>query len=253
MIPMLEIKFLIRFLVTICCVILSLSSSASFDENAKKNFGEMIKRLNYNPDDIHTGDRLRKHCREHNENLKCIGALNKLVKSHKKNRILRYQAALAYVDELPGHTIFRKGWLSTRSMNHVSEIIKYDEADWPSYYIRGLNGVYWPLIFRKMSAAIVDLEKCVELTEDMPEGLRKPYNALAFIALGDAHVKNGDVEAGRDVYERGIKIFRSSAKLKSRLEMSSSQLTEYIAEIRHADTRVDTDISLLVTGGSEKI
>lgn len=215
-------------------------------------FGVLVKRLNYNPDDLQVGDRLREKCRQEKNSVRCIDALNDLSKKHPKNKSLRYQAALAYVDEVPGHSLFRQGWLSSRSMAHMSKIIEIEPNDWPAFYIRGLNGLYWPTSFRKLPKSIADLSFCIELSSGLPAGLKKPYHALAYIALGDAYVKNGEVEEGRKTYRLGASKF-SSSELDKRLGLNDEKLVAFVKDFRHTDQRVDTEISFLLDGGENKI
>lgn len=235
-------------------VIISISAVAAGElmGEEKSEFDALVKRLNYNPDDLEAGDRLRSICRKNDANGECIDALNELTKRHPKNRSLRYQAALSYVDEVPGHSLFRQGWLSSRSMEHMSEVIHLEPNDWAAYYIRGLNGLYWPRSFRKLPKAITDLTTCIDLSKKLPDGLVKPYHGLAYIALGDAYVKNKDIEKGREIYSQGSKAFESS-EMKKRLSMNDEELSNFIKEFRHTDKAVDTEISFLLGGGAEKL
>lgn len=215
-------------------------------------FGVLQRRLLYNPDDLKVGDQLRALCVREDKIDQCIDALNQLTEKHPDNKSLRYQAALAYVDAVPGKTLFRQGWLSTRSMKHVSRVIEADPEDWPAYYIRGLNAVYWPTSFHKLSGAIADLKRCLEISGAMPAGLRRPYHALAFIALGDAYVKADEISAARATYQQGAELFDSNI-LRSRVVMSDQQLIDWVRDFRNTDSRVDTEISFLSSGGKEKI
>ncbi len=216
------------------------------------DFSRLVRRLSYNPDDLAAGDELREHCRANEIVPKCIESLNELTKKHPKNKSLRYQAALAYVDEVPGHSLFRQGWLSTRSMNHMTKIIEGEPDDWTAHYIRGLNGLYWPTSFRKLPGSIKDLTYCISLSDKLPRGLLRPYHGYAYIALGDAFVKKGEIDKAIKVYKEGVEIF-TSAKLEKRLQMSADELAQYVADLRHTDTRVDTTISFLVNGGENKL
>lgn len=232
----------------------AISNAAQVDRETfmPDDFVVLTRRLSYNPDDLRAGDKLRSLCRKRNTVDRCIDVLNALTERHPKNKFLRYHAALAYVDQVPGHSLFKQGWLSTRSMNHVTSVIEQDATDWPAYYIRGLNGIYWPKSFRKLSGAIDDLETCIALSNAAPEGLRRPYHGLAYIALGDAYVKNGMVEDALRVYQIGAAIF-DSEKLRYRLSLTHEELAVYVNDLRHTDRRVDTDISFLLDGGDNRI
>lgn len=252
-----DIKIVYLFIsLIICCFGFSnyafSKASESGVENNRSIFNVLVRRLNYNPDDLGAGDKLREHCRLKSISSDCINELNSLTKKYPRNKFLRYQAALAYVDEVPGHSLFRQGWLSSRSMSHMTEVIEWEPNDWPAYYIRGLNGLYWPTLFHKLPRAITDLQFCINLSDKLPKGLLKPYHVLAFVALGDAYVKDGDVSKGQEIYKKGLSLHKSS-ELEKRLRMSSEKLTEFIKEFRHTDRTVDTEISFLLDGGASKL
>ncbi len=215
-------------------------------------FDRLVRRLSYNPDDLETGDELRNHCRSENISTECIEKLNELTEQYPKNKFLRYQAALAYVDEIPGHSLFRQGLLSSRAMGHMTEVIDWEPNDWSAYYIRGLNGLYWPTLFRKLPRAIKDFQFCISLSNKLPKGLLKPYHIFAYIALGDAYVKDGDVIKGREVYRKGLGFFKSN-ELRNRIKMNPDELVKFVTELRHTDQRVDTEISFLLDGGADKL
>ncbi len=217
-----------------------------------QQYEALVKRLKYNPDDIQAGDTLRELCRQRNVVPICIDAFNDLASLHPKNKYIRYHAALAYIDEVPGHSLFKKGWYSTRSMNHMNAVLDQDPNDWSAFYIRGLNGIYWPISFKRLGRAISDLQQCIALSEKMPDGLKQPYHLLAYIALGDAFVKNGELGKAREIYRRGLRLMKS-AKLKHRLSLDDSVLRDFIKEVRDADKPVDTYISFLVDGGKNKL
>ena len=240
-----------KILLLLFCLVYS-SSSFSQNQSYTEEFDSIERRLNYNPDDIVAGNRLREICREQNIISTCIDSLNNLVDKHPKNKNARYQAALAYVDEVPGHSLFKQGWYSTRSMDHMSALLENDPVDWSAFYIRGLNGIFWPLSFRRLPGAIKDLKKCIEISSALPEGLQKSYHVYAYIALGDAYVKNGEIEEAIKIYRRGNEI-ENSKKLEKRLSLNTEELAEFVNNIRDRDKPVDTDISFLLDGGSSRL
>ncbi len=181
------------------------------DEKHNDDYALLTKRLNHNPDDIAAGENLRELCRAKKQQVQCIEILNGLAKKHPRNKNIRYHTALAYVDEVPGHTLCKKGWYLTRSLSHMSEVIEFEPIDWGAYYIRGLNSIYCPKSFRRIHKAIRDLEKCTELSEKLPAGLWRPYHVLGYLALGDAYVRAGELEKARAVY-RKRKVLHPSKK-----------------------------------------
>ena len=249
-----------RFLILWVLVIVALSGNYAaakpgddFSDVHKQEFGAIERRLSYNPDDLKAGNRLREICRSEKSVPVCIKILNDLTQKYPKNKTLRYHAALAYVDQVPGHTLFKQGWYSTRSMDHMSEILKDDPTDWSALYIRGLNGIFWPNSFRRLPGAIKDLEKCIELSTHLPDGLKKPYHTFAYIALGDAHVKNGSIDQGLQVYKQGLEI-HDSKRLEKRVSFKTNdELIAYVLDVNDRNKPVDTDITFLLDGGLSKL
>lgn len=228
------------------------AGSVSGNENYKAEFTSFVKRLEYNPDDLEAGNRLREICRKNDKVQDCIEALNELAKKHPTNKAIRYNAALAYIDIVPGHSLFKKGWYSSRSMDHMTDLLEYEPNDWSAYYIRGLNSIYWPKSFKRIPKAVADLKQAIAISESLPEGLRRPYHVLAYIALGDAYVKGGDLQLARETYRQGLAL-ESSKVIKGRMAMTDAELESFVMEHRDTENHVDTDITFLVTGGSNKL
>ena len=246
-----QIKIIYGQLVVLIILVFSTNTIAD-DKTYIEEFESIEKRLEYNPDDIVAGNRLREICREQKIISECIDTLNELASIHPNNKNIRYHAALAYVDEVPGHSLFKQGWYSTRSMDHMSAVLENDPGDWSAFYIRGLNGIFWPLSFKRLPGAIRDLKKCIEISDSLPDGLKKSYHVFAYIALGDAYVKNGELDLALQIYKQGNEI-QKSEKLEKRLSFDNQKLTQYVKEIRDRNKPVDTDISFLIDGGSNKL
>ena len=246
-----QVKFLYGQIALVFVIALFGTANADSTDYIEE-FESIERRLEYNPDDIVAGNRLREICREQKIISECIDTLNELATIHPNNKNIRYHAALAYVDEVPGHTLFKQGWYSTRSMDHMSKVLENDPSDWNAFYIRGLNGIFWPLSFKRLPGAIRDLKKCIEISDSLPDGLKKSYHVFAYIALGDAYVKNGDLELALQIYAQGNEI-QKSKKLEKRLSLDNNKLSQYVKEIRDRNKPVDTDISFLIDGGSNKL
>lgn len=225
---------------------------AAAGESTKKSYQYFIQRLERNPEDIEAGNKIRELCREKGEIPLCIDELNALVEKHPGNRLLRYQAALSYVDSVPGKSLYKKGWLSSRSQDHMTNVLESDPEDWTALYIRGLNNIYWPTSFRRLPKAISDLKMCVQISRSLPVGLQKPYHGLAFLALGDALVKNNQLGEAREIYGLGHQIYESKI-MRERMNFSDQDLQEVIKRYRDSDHPVDTDLSFLVDGGAERL
>lgn len=239
-----------------CFVYLAVEYVQAYDDNGQQFLEDKLehysKRLEYNPDDLIIGDMFRELCRTKNQFDYCIDELIRIQKMHPRNINVKYQLALSYIDKVPGHSLFKQGWLSSRSMSQMTDVLNIDSNNWAAYYIRGLNSMYWPVSFKKLPKGIEDLHKAIDISTSLPDGLVTPYHLLAYIALGDAYVKSGDIEEARNIYKDSQKIM-SSAKIIKRLSMNDEELSSFVKKIRNADYPVDTDISFLIDGGREKL
>lgn len=207
-------------------------------------FQALAGRLEALPDDVGLGNRLRQLCREAKIYNECIEFFERVVEKHPRDANLRYNAALAYVDNVPGHSILEQARLSTHSIDHVSAVLKERPDDWVALYIRGVNNIYWPSWYRRNSRAIADLEQCVRLSETAAAS-RKPYHALAYLALGDALIKADREAEARLIWRRGLELEGAAEQLQARLEKGSEELRDFIDAVRSRDVPVDTDISFL--------
>ena len=176
---------------------------------------------------------------------RCVDVFDELARRNPQSRAARYNAALAYIDDLPGRTILRQGWLSTRSIEHVSRVLEQEPADWLAVYIRGLNNLYWPRWFGRIERAIVDLQRSVELAEAKPSGEQHPYHALAYVALGDAQAKAGRVSEARGAWKRGAARHPGRADLARRLALADGMLASFVDAERDLQKPIDTDVSFL--------
>jgi tetratricopeptide (TPR) repeat protein len=197
------------------------------------------------PLDVRAGNDARRACREARAVERCIGVFDELVRQHPHDRALRYNAALAYVDHLSGHTILRQGWLSTRSIDHVASVLADAPSDWTALYIRGLNNLYWPRWFGRTGRAVTDLTRCVEISEGLLAAERRAYHALAYVALGDAHAKAGRAQEARNVWRRGAERFPGRADLAERLALADDAGGAFVERVRDLEQPIDTDLSFL--------
>lgn len=205
----------------------------------------MLAALQPRPGDVRLGNDLRRECRRTGQLARCIELFDDLVERHPQVRSLRYNAALAYVDNLPGHSLLKQGSLSTRSIEHMDLLIEGDPKDWLALYIRGLNNLYWPTWFRRAPQAIEDLSRCVAISEQLPKGEVRTFHRLAYLALGDAQTKIGDVAAARATWRRGIERHPGAGDLAQRLAVAEAELPQAVAAARDIEKPIDTDLSFL--------
>jgi hypothetical protein len=205
----------------------------------------MLAALQPKPGDVRLGNDLRRECRRAGQMARCIELFDGLVERHPEVRSLRYNAALAYVDDLPGHSLLKQGSLSTRSIEHMDLLVESDPKDWLALYIRGLNNLYWPAWFRRTPQSIEDLSRCVEISERLPKGEVRPFHRLAYLALGDAQTMVGDVAAARATWRRGLGAHPGARDLTQRLAVPEAELPQFVAAARDIEKPVDTDLAFL--------
>lgn len=220
---------------------------ADEDDNNKPNdkYLEILKSIQDRPGDVQLGNALRVECRKEKYIDLCIDDLNKLTDTYPEIRELRYNAALAYVDKLPGFSLYKQGWLSTRSMAHMTKVIDAHPGDWLAFYIRGMNNLHWPQWFKRTGAAIEDLQKCIDIIEAVEPKARQDYYVLCYIALGDAYAKNIQSESAYAIWKRGLAAFPPSKQIKQRLNLKKDELSAFVDKVRDLDKPIDTDLIVL--------
>jgi tetratricopeptide (TPR) repeat protein len=213
-------------------------------------FDSSTQRVAAAPDNLLAGIELRRRCREQHAVERCIKFFDELAQRHPQARGTRYNASLAYVDNLPGLSLITQARLSTNSMAHASAVLEQAPNDWLALYIRGLNNLYWPLWYRRTDRAIADLKRCVELSEALPPEQRRPYMALAYLALGDVYARLERPSEARAVWSRGSER-HSSEQLRSRLALAPDQVAQSVESIRSRDVPIDTDVSFYAEDGKQ--
>lgn len=214
-------------------------------EPAGGRIERMLTALQPKPGDVRLGNELRRECRRTGQMARCIELFDSLVERHPDVRSLRYNAALAYVDDLPGHSLIKQGSLSTRSIEHMDLLIASDPDDWLALYIRGLNNLYWPTWFRRTPKSIEDLSRCVAISERLPKRGVRPFHRLAYLALGDAQTMLGDVAAARATWRRGLEAHPGARDLAQRLAVAEAELPQFVAAARDIEKPVDSDLGFL--------
>ncbi|WP_176722304.1 tetratricopeptide repeat protein [Candidatus Thiosymbion oneisti] len=85
----------------------------------------------------------------------------------------------------------------------------------------------WPDYFEKNDTSISYFERAIELQE---ERAIKPSDILAYVRLGDALAKAGNIEQARDAWQRGVARLGSHGDLVERLEIDPAHLKESVTE-----------------------
>lgn len=229
-----------RLQVVLACVLACVAHAAA----AKAlGFDEALAELERRPEELRAGNELRRLCREQGRVERCIEVFDELARRRPELNSVRYQAALAYVDALPGLSLLRQGSLSTHSIAHVTSVLQRSPDDWLALYIRGLNNLYWPSWFGRTRRALADLRRCVELSERADPAAA--HHALSYAALGDAYVKSGDTARGLQTWARGLQRFPASPELRARAALSRDTAAAFVDSQRDLDRPIDTDLSFL--------
>ena len=210
------------------------------------DFQALAKRVSITPDDWVAGNELRRWCREQKKVDVCVDLFEKVVASHPTARGVRYNAALAYIDKLPGHSLLVQAKLSMNSIDHATAVIENSPDDWLALYIRGLNNLYWPKWYRRAGRTAMDMQRLVDSAEKLPPDGRRSWMALAYIGLGDAYALLDQPKEALATWRRGAALFKS-AELDLRLTLTSAQVERSIEEIRSRENPVDTDLKFYQT------
>lgn len=209
---------------------------------AEAKFAALAEQVAAQPEDMLAANELRRVCRQQNTPDSCVDFFDKLVARHPNAQAARYNAALAYIDSLPGHSLLAQAKLSTHSMAHASAVLERRPHDWLALYIRGLNNLYWPKWYRRADRALADLRQCTQLTQALPAEQLKPYMAIAYVALGDAYVKLERLPEAQEAWRQGANV-HASQEIQQRLALPADRLVDAIDHIRSREVPVDTDLS----------
>lgn len=205
------------------------------------DFQALAERVSIEPEDWVAGNELRRWCRAQKKLDDCVDFFEKVVAAHPAARGVRYNAALAYIDKLPGHSLLVQAKLSMNSIDHVTAVIETSPDDWLALYIRGLNNLYWPKWYRRAHRTAKDMQRLVDIAEMLPPDGRRSWMALAYIGLGDAYALLEQPEEALNTWRRGAALFKS-VEFTSRLTLASGQVERAIEEIRSREKPVDTDL-----------
>ncbi len=177
-----------------------------------------------------------------------------LVESHSQAVMPRLNKALAYVDKMPYPKlgIVHQGILSNRSLTELDHILTIDPDCWTARFIRGMNHLHWPRKLGHAPRAITDFTELIALQETFPARKKRDYFALAWVALGDAYVKNRDngleenLARAAETWTKGRERFPDSPELTKRVELLSTSrdgLIDYVKRLRGLEDPVDTDLA----------
>ncbi|MBZ0266986.1 hypothetical protein K8I85_02420, partial [bacterium] len=188
-------------------------------------------------------------CVKHGRHDRAIAFLERLVAEDPTPRA-RMELALAYVDKIPScggvAAVVSKGTLAKKSLDQMDLVLAELGDRWVTYYIRGMNHLHWPRALRHSDDAADDLRHCIELQQRGLGSGDPDHDERAYVALGDALAKDGDLDAAIEVWTGARRLFPASPLLGERLSAPGApELQELIQDARSLERPIDTDLSFL--------
>jgi hypothetical protein len=186
--------------------------------------------VRFNPRNLAYGTALRMHMMAAGKGEELMQFLHEMDQSVPQ---IKLQEALTYVDMLQEPTLGTAslGQLSFKSIEALNQILAKNPFDWKAHYARGINNLYWPLGLKRIDKSIQDLAFCVTVAEQF-DNQPSVLWPMAYLALGDALVKKGDVQAGVSIWKEGLKKSPLDPDLRDRVKGGSEQALQKVAETR---------------------
>ena len=177
-----------------------------------------------------------------------------LVEQHPDRIMPGLNRALAYVDKMPYPKlgIVSQGKLSNKSLDELDRLLDMDPGCWTAKFVRGMNHLHWPRKLDHAPLAIKDFTELIAMQNKLPPEKQRDYFALAYVALGDAYVKNREagleenMAQARKAWQQGLAKYPDSSELKERLELtakSTDELIAFVKGLRGLEDPVDTDLT----------
>jgi hypothetical protein len=215
-----------------------------------KMLTEMETRLRQSLAGYKLASSYRSRCAAYDQHDRAIKFFQDLLARDAKNQRARMELACAFVDKIPTcggmAAIVSKGTLARKSLDQLDAYLAADKDSWLGYYTRGMNHLHWPRALMHSSDAAKDFARCVELQEKPGKTGVKPFHLRSYVGLGDAYVKNRQMDKGRDAWKRGLKFFPDAKELKDRLAIKDdAALLKFVEGQRSLERPIDTDLSFL--------
>lgn len=156
-----------------------------------------------------------------------------------------YNAAFAYIDKIPRVGPMGAGFLSKRSIAMFRQVLDAQPDNWIANYGVGMNYLHWPDYFKKNESALSFLEKCLELQKGTKP---RPYYLLAYLRLGDAYARSGEIDKAFDTWREGLKLYPDHPDLVARLQTPHDRIQAAVNDYYNPNQSIgaiDTDVSVL--------
>ncbi|MGH8070360.1 MAG: tetratricopeptide repeat protein [Candidatus Entotheonellia bacterium] len=170
---------------------------------------------------------------------RCIAFFKQLVADDPKASNAWMNLGYAYVDKIPAEGAITQVLLANTALGYFSAALDVEES-WLGRYTRGNSYLYWPAIFGRTRSAIADLEKAIELSQQMD---KRGYHVRAYIGLGEAYWRLNDLEKARQIWREALQLFPDDKALPVLLEQDDKALNAFLTAHFEPGKRVDTNVS----------
>ena len=164
-----------------------------------------------------------------------------LAAAHPRSASVALNDGYAHVDAIPTSGAIHRVVLANRAIERFDRAIELAPS-WLALFTRGNAYLYWPKVFGRLPLALADLERAAALAR--AEGVR-PHQVRGWVALGDAHWKDGRPDRAREAWQEGVTLFGEDPRLMARLAAEGGALEALVDSELDPGKRVDTDLSVL--------
>jgi tetratricopeptide (TPR) repeat protein len=170
---------------------------------------------------------------------RCIAFFKQLVADNPKAPNAWMNLGYAYVGKLPAEGAITQVLLANTALGHFSAALDLEES-WLGRYTRGNSYLYWPAIVGRTRSGIADLEKAIELSQQME---KRSYYARAYRGLGEAYWRLSDLEKARQIWREALELFPDDKELPVLMEQDDKALNAFLTAHFEPGKRVDTNVS----------
>jgi len=195
--------------------------------------------LRTNPSDLFEGAAYRQLMIRYGQYDRAIAFFRHLAADHRNLAPVHVNLAFAYIDKIPTVGRIRQGFLGKDAIEAFGTSIR-SQPTWIAYYMRGLVNLYYDRILNRVRPAIADFEQAIRVQH---AEAKQPFHVRAFISLGDAYWKLGNLAKARSAWSDGLNEFPGDAALTSRLAAKPGpELYRVIESGLDASRRQDTSL-----------
>jgi len=213
---------------------------------------ELEDQVRHHPDDLALASKYRSQCVVLRAHDRSVRFFEQLAEAFPASKNVRLQLAAAYVDKIPTcggmAAIVSKGTLARQALDQNDLLLDADPDWWPAVYSRAMNHLHWPRALKHSQQAARDFRTCIALqTAGGKPANARSYYVRAYIGLGDALAKDGDLAGARQAWQEGLAAFPGNHALRERSALHSvAAARDYVENVRNLERQIDTDFSFLL-------